>query len=192
VIPSSTDCEPNVYIHETATVGEGCKIGANAWIGPDVRIGDGCEIGPGAVIGSIGFGYERDKDGNWLRKPHKFGVEIGPDVHVGANAVINRGSWRTTTVGRGSRLDALVFLAHNVVLGQCVMVVAHAELSGSVNVGDGAWIGPRACVLQRLTIGPRALVAAGAVVLRDVRPNVTVAGVPARVIDAKQGVRDKM
>jgi UDP-3-O-[3-hydroxymyristoyl] glucosamine N-acyltransferase LpxD len=175
-----------VHVHPTA------HIDPSAWIGPDVTVGARCHVGPGAVIGSTGFGYTRTEDGAWKRKPHEFGVILDEDVHVGANTCIDRGSWRDTRIGRGCRIDNLVHVAHNVRLGRDVCVVAQAMIAGSVEVHAGAWIGPSASIHQRLTVGQRALVGMGAVVLRDVPPDVTVAGVPARILDDTQGVREDM
>jgi UDP-3-O-[3-hydroxymyristoyl] glucosamine N-acyltransferase LpxD len=168
------------------------EVHPTAWIDPDVTIGAGCIIGPGAVIGSPGFGYTRQPEGYWDPKPHPYGVILDADVHVGANTCIDRGSWRDTRIGRGTRIDNLVHIAHNVRIGRDVCVVALAMIAGSVEVHDGAWIGPSASIHQRLTIGPRALVGMGAVVLRDVEADTTVAGVPAKVIDSAQGVREAM
>jgi UDP-3-O-[3-hydroxymyristoyl] glucosamine N-acyltransferase len=171
---------PSAQVHPTAT------------IHPSAVIGPGCIIGPGAVIGSTGFGYERQPDGTWEPKPHEFGVILDEDVHVGANTCIDRGSWRDTRIGRGTRIDNLCHLAHNVRIGRDVCIVAQAMIAGSVEIHDGAWVGPSASIHQRLTVGPRALVGMGAVVLKDVAANTTVAGVPARVIDSTQGVREAM
>jgi acetyltransferase-like isoleucine patch superfamily enzyme len=79
-----------------------------------------------------------------------------------------------------------------VIVGKRAVVVAQAELSGSVEIGEGAWIGPSACVIQRTKIGAYALVGLGSVVLKDVEPNTTVAGNPARVINDQVGVREVM
>lgn len=178
-------------IHPLAKIGERVQLGANVYIGPDVTVGNGCVIKSGAVIGHDGFGYTSD-DGRWTLRPHQRGVVLEDGVHVGANACIDSGSWRPTHIGRGSKIDNCCHLAHNVVIFEDVIVVAHAMLAGSVTVGSGAWIGPSAAILQRLTIGERALVGMGAVVIRDVPENVTVAGNPARIIDAEQGVREAM
>lgn len=191
-VSPGTHVSPDAYVDEAATVHEDVVIGAHAWIGPGVVVGRGCVIQPGAVIGSDGFGFERGPDGEWVDKPHPYGVVLGEGVHVGANACIDRGSWRDTYIYYGTRIDNLVHVAHNCVLGRGVVVVAQAELSGSVVVGGGAWISPRACVKERLRIGARALVGMGAVVIDSVPADVTVAGNPARVINASLGVRDRM
>lgn len=179
---------PHAHVHDTARIMHGAYIGPNVTIGPD------CLVQPGASIGSPGFGYDRKpaQRSQWQPKPHNHGVILDEDVHIGANACIDAGSWRDTRIGHGTRIDNLVHLAHNVRVGANCMIVAHAMLAGSVSVDDGAWIGPSASIHQHRRIGARALVGMGAVVLEDVEPHTTVAGVPAKVIDATRGVRDVM
>lgn len=178
-------------IHKDAHVGARCQIGAGVVIGSNVAIGDDVVIHAGAVIGEAGFGFTRSEN-EWIDKDHPHGVVIGDGARIGANTVIHRGSWRHTQVCAGARIDAMVFIAHNVILRRSAVVVAGAVLCGSVEVGEGAWIGPRAVIQQRLTIGPKALIGAGAVVTRDVPENVTVAGCPARIINPRVGVREVM
>lgn len=187
-----THVEMSAIIHDDATIGPGCRIGAHVYIGPGVTVGLDCVIKAGAVIGGDGFGYERDGDGRWAPKAHEYGVLIGDDVHIGAGTCVDRGSWRHTYIAPGARVDNLVHVAHNVEIGLDAAVVAHAMLGGSCEVGAGAWIGPSASVKQRVKVGARALVGMGAVVLKDVPENVTVAGNPARIINADVGVRDEM
>jgi UDP-3-O-[3-hydroxymyristoyl] glucosamine N-acyltransferase len=102
---------PPDAIHPTAvvegTVGEGTIVGAHAYIGPLVTIGKDCVIGPGACIGQDGFGYS-NVNGRWIRKPQSHGVWIADDVHIGPNVCIDRGSYRDTRIGRGTRIDNLV------------------------------------------------------------------------------------
>jgi UDP-3-O-[3-hydroxymyristoyl] glucosamine N-acyltransferase len=183
---------PGAYAHETAVIGRNCVLGAHCWVGEGVVLGEGCVIQPGVKLGQDGFGYERDEDGRWVLKAHDFTVRLGDDVHIGANACIDRGSWRDTHIMRGARIDNLVHVAHNAIVGPNAVIVAGAEISGSVLVGAGAWIGPNACIRQRVTIGRAALIGMGAVVLKDVEAHTTVAGNPARVINAEEGVRDRM
>lgn len=191
-VSEKTHFDGAASIHRLATIGPDCWIGAGVCIGEHVVIGAGCVIKPGAVIGFDGFGYERDGDGRWTQKPSTFGVDIGDDVHIGAGTCIDRGSWRDTVIGPGVRIDNLVHVAHNVLVCRDVVIVAHAGLGGSVVVEEGAWIGFGAHVHQRVRIGFSALVGMGAAVLKDVAPNTTVAGVPARVINEEVGVRARM
>jgi UDP-3-O-[3-hydroxymyristoyl] glucosamine N-acyltransferase len=163
-------------------VGEDCYLAHGAHIGPNVRLGRNVRVGPGAVIGWDGFGFDKQPDGTWERKPETHGVVIGDDVEIGANACIDRGSYRDTVIGDGTKVDNLVHVAHNVQIGRNCLVIAGAELSGSVIVGDGAWIAPNACVREHLTVGEGAVIGLGAVVVKDVEANTTVAGNPARVL----------
>lgn len=163
-------------------VGQGTRTHPGSYIGEHVTIGRNCRVGPGAVIGYDGFGYTPGPDGTWDRKPETHGVVIGDNVHIGANTCIDRGSYRDTVIGSGTKIDNLVHIAHNVRVGENCMIIAGAELSGSVVVGDGAWIAPNACVREHLTIGAGAKVGLGAVVVKDVEPGTTVVGNPARVM----------
>lgn len=164
-------------------------ISPSAFIGAGVRIGAGCRIGPGAVIGWEGFGYSPDPDGGWKRKPETHSVVIGDNVDIGANTCIDRGSYRDTVIGAGTKVDNLVHIAHNVHVGQDCLIIAGAEVSGSVVIGAGTWVGPNACIKEHLNIGARAMVGIGSVVIRDVPADTTVAGNPARVLNAEVGVR---
>lgn len=153
---------------------------------PNVKIHPSCKIGPGVQLGVVGFGYEwaagRWPEKTWEEKPQSFGVVIWPWVHIGANSVVARGSYRDTEIGWGSKLDAMVFVAHNALIGRNCLIVAHTEISGSVVLGDGVILGPSVTVKEHITIGDNALIGAGAVVLRDVPPNEVWVGNPARFL----------
>jgi UDP-3-O-[3-hydroxymyristoyl] glucosamine N-acyltransferase len=155
------------YVHPSAVVHPRVSIGKNVW------------VGPGAVIGFDGFGWFKSGD-RWEQKPQNYGVVIEDDVHIGANTCIDRGSYRHTVIGKGTKVDNLVHIAHNVQVGKHCLIIAQAELSGSVVVEDNCWIGPRACVREHLRIGKGSLVGIGSVVVKDVEPGTTVYGVPAK------------
>jgi UDP-3-O-[3-hydroxymyristoyl] glucosamine N-acyltransferase len=162
-------------------------IHPSAVIYDHVEVGDNVTIGAGCVIGGPGFGYEWDDDLYlWVKKPETHGVVIEDDVHIGANTCIDRGSYRDTVIGAGTRIDNLVHVAHNVQVGRNCLVIAQAELSGSVVVEDNCWIGPRACVREHLTIGHDSLVGIGSVVVKDVEPHTTVMGVPAKPKETRE------
>jgi len=157
------------------------QIYPNAWIGPDVTIGAGCIIGPGAVIGFDGFGYDPpDHDGRRAWRDHPYGVIIEDDVHIGANTCIDRGRHRDTVIRQGARIDNLVHIAHNVHIGRNVVVIAHAMLAGTTDIGDDAYIAPGAQICDHVTIGERSMVGLGSVVLEDVPEGEVWAGTPAR------------
>lgn len=157
-------------------------ISPQATIAPCVKMGSGCRVKAGAVLGLDGFGFERDESGVPIRLPHIGGVVLGQHVEVGANTVIARGTMSDTVIGDHVKLDDLVFIAHNAKIGARTMVVANAEISGSVSIGEDSWVGPGACIRDNVTIGHNALIGMGAVVVEDVGPYAVVCGNPARVL----------
>jgi UDP-3-O-[3-hydroxymyristoyl] glucosamine N-acyltransferase len=184
--------DSTAVIDSTAEVTAGCYIGPRCVVGPavvlhphvvlmeDVHIGLGSVVFGGTVIGSDGFGYERDEDGSVLKFRHIGGVRIGMNVEVGANTCIDRGSLGHTTIDDDARIDNLVHIAHNVHVGRGAFVIALAMIGGSTDIADGAWIAPGAVLRNAITIGPRATVGLGAVVTRSVPADEIVLGNPAR------------
>jgi UDP-3-O-[3-hydroxymyristoyl] glucosamine N-acyltransferase len=134
---------------------------------------------PGARIGQEGFGFVSTKDG-FLSIPQLGRVILEDDVEVGANATIDRGSSRDTVIGAGSRLDNLVQIGHNVVLGRCCVIVAQVGISGSTVLEDFVRVGGQAGVAGHLRIGQRAEIGAQAGVMSDMAPGVKVLGSPAQ------------
>ncbi|HEU5336109.1 MAG TPA: UDP-3-O-(3-hydroxymyristoyl)glucosamine N-acyltransferase [Terriglobales bacterium] len=152
--------EAGVVIGERAVIGDGSRIGAGAVIGAGVLVGLECNLAPnvtiypgvrlgnrvivhaGAVLGSDGFGYVRDPaTGRYEKFPQIGGLEIGDDVEIGANTTVDRGALDLTVIGRGTKLDNLVHVGHNVRIGEDVVIAAQTGFSGSITVEDGAVIG---------------------------------------------------
>jgi UDP-3-O-[3-hydroxymyristoyl] glucosamine N-acyltransferase len=179
-------------IHPTVRLGQGCviengvTIGAHTRIGPNAvilrgsRIGEHCLIRATAVIGDEGFGFEREPDGRPLRFVHLGGVRIGNHVEIGNATMVCRGTLGDTIVEDYVKIDNLVHVAHNCHLEEGAMIIAGAEVSGAVRVGKNAWIGPNACVIQKVQLGEGSLVGIGAVVLKNVDAGAVVVGNPAK------------
>lgn len=172
-------------IHAGVAVGEGSRIGAGCVIYPNVTIYPGCVVGDrvivhaGAVIGSDGFGYAFE-DGEHLKIPHLGRVVIEDDVEIGANTTVDRATLGETRIGRGTKIDNLVQVGHNVVIGPGSIIVAQVGIGGSVRIGEGTLLGGQAGVVDHVTIGAGARIGGRAGVTKDVAPGATMSGFPAR------------
>lgn len=188
VVHSEAKIAPDTYIGPHAVIGK-CSIDSgsilygNNYLYDGVKLGKNVTVHAGAVIGSDGFGYHAGKEQEWLKFEHVGGVEIGHGVEIGANTCIDRGALGNTIIGDGTKIDNLVHIAHNVRIGRHCLIIAHAMIGGSCTIGDHAWIAPNAGIMQKTHIGENATVGLGAVVLHDVPPGETWAGVPAHKIE---------
>ena len=195
LVDPTAEIGPLAVIETGAEIGPGCRIGPCAVIGSGVKVGRDCRIGahvslshallgarvyiyPGARIGQEGFGFAPTKDG-FLSVPQLGRVIVEDDVEVGANATIDRGSSQDTVIGAGSRLDNLVQIGHNVVLGRCCVIVAQVGISGSTVLEDFVRVGGQAGITGHLRIGQGAEIGAQAGVMSDLVPGAKVVGSPA-------------
>jgi UDP-3-O-[3-hydroxymyristoyl] glucosamine N-acyltransferase len=196
LVDPSAEVGPLSVIEAGAEIGPCCRIGPCAIIGQGVVIGRDCRIGahvsvshallgrrvsiyPGARIGQEGFGFASTKSG-FLTVPQLGRVILEDDVEVGANTTIDRGSARDTVIGAGSRLDNLVQIGHNVVLGRCCVIVAQVGISRSTTIEDFVQIGGQAATAGHLRIGRGAQIGAQAGVISDVPAGAKVLGSPAQ------------
>lgn len=181
-------------VHPTAVIGQnvvienGCQVGANCVIEHNVvlhegvRLGENCRIRSCSSIGGDGFGFERLSDNVSIRFPHLGGVKVGNDVEIGACTAVARGTLSDTIIEDGVKVDNLVHVAHNCRIRKGAFVIACAELSGGVTVGESAWVAPNSCTHQKITIGRNSIVGLGAVVTKDVPDSSVYAGNPAKKI----------
>lgn len=181
---------PDVRLAAGVVIGAGVVLHEGVEIGPGTclahtAVGKGTRIGANCSIGLPGFGFERAETGEWFRFPHVGRVEIGSDVEVGSNTCIDRGALGATRIEAGAKIDNLVHIAHNVVIGAHALVIANTMVAGSVVIGEGAWIAPSASILNQLTVGANSVIGLGAVVIRNVPPGMTVVGNPARSMDQR-------
>jgi UDP-3-O-[3-hydroxymyristoyl] glucosamine N-acyltransferase len=151
-------------------------------IADDVKIGRHCLIRSNSVIGEEGFGFEYEEDGTPIRIPHLGSVEIGDFVEIGNFTAIARGTLKNTIIHSHVKIDNLVHIAHNCIIGEKSMVIACAEVSGSSIVGKKCWLGAGCSTMQKIKIGDNCLIGIGAVVLKDVLPGAVMAGNPAKLI----------
>lgn len=177
---------PFTHVAAECSVGEGTVIHGHVFVYAKTVIGRNVTIHAGTVIGADGYGYQRNERGELEKFPHIGGVVIEDDVEIGSNTSIDRGTLGNTILKQGARIDNLVHIAHNVVVGRNAAVIAHAMVGGSTVIGDEAWIAPSAVLRDGLTIGAKAVVGLGAVVLEDVPEGATVIGNPARVYEKKR------
>ena len=171
---------PNVVIESGCIICENVIIEANTVIHSGTTIGANTRIRSCSSIGGDGFGFERLPDGTPLRFPHLGGVTIGENVEVGSCAAIARGTLSNTTIDSYVKIDNLVHIAHNVHVKKAAFIIACAELSGGVEVGENAWVAPNSCTHQKIIIGDGAIVGLGAVVTTDIPTMTVFAGNPAR------------
>jgi UDP-3-O-[3-hydroxymyristoyl] glucosamine N-acyltransferase len=180
--------DPSAKISPTAYLGRGVKVGARSVIGhhvvvaDGVTIGDDCIIKSNTVIGEAGFGFERDEAGIPCRVMHLGSVTIGNRVEIGSLNTVCRATLGSTIVEDDVKTDDHVHIAHNCRVRRGALLTACVELSGGVDVGEFAWIGPNSSVIQKVVIGKNAYVGIGSNITKSVAEGVAVAGNPARVL----------
>jgi UDP-3-O-[3-hydroxymyristoyl] glucosamine N-acyltransferase len=209
-VDPSAECGAGVTLEERVVIREGVKIGERSWIGAGsvigahATIGQGCELYPhvtvypgvrlgnrviahsGAVLGSDGFGYVRDRaSGHHEKFPQVGHLEIGDDVEIGANSTIDRGALEVTRIGRGTKIDNLVHVGHNVRIGEDVVIAAQTGVSGSAVIGNDVVIGGQVGIADHVRIEAGAILGAqsGIPTKKVIRGRgITFWGTPARPI----------
>ena len=178
-IGRGTRIESGVHIGEGVVIGAGCYLGPNVVVMAGARLGDRVRIHGGTVIGADGFGYVW-AEGRHLKIPQLGRVIIEDDVELGANVCVDRATFGSTIIRRGTKVDNLVQIAHNNVIGEDVIITGQVGLSGSVTVGNRVMFGGQSGVVDHVTIGDDARIGAASPVTKDVKPGETVWGFPAR------------
>ncbi|MCI0406479.1 MAG: UDP-3-O-(3-hydroxymyristoyl)glucosamine N-acyltransferase [candidate division Zixibacteria bacterium] len=167
------------YVGRDVEIGEGCLFHPNVTIRERVKIGNRVIIHSGTVVGSDGFGYAKEK-GVYHKIPQVGTVVIEDDVELGANVTIDRATMGETRIGKGTKIDNLVQIAHNVKIGENSIIVSQVGISGSTEVGKNVTIAGQVGLTGHLHIGDGAIIAAQSGVHRDVKPGQIVLGSPAR------------
>jgi len=178
-IGAGTVISPQCYVGYKATLGEDCWLYPQVSLREEVRIGNRAIVHNGTVIGSDGFGYSVDGQGVRTKIMQTGIVEIGDDVEIGANVTIDRARFGKTIIGNGVKIDNLVQIAHNVVIGDHSVLVAQSAVAGSTHIGNKVIIAGQAGIAGHLHIGAGAVIAATSAVAKDVEPGAYVIGIPA-------------
>jgi len=198
LLETGVTVEPGAVIGPEARIGRGTTIAAGSIIGYRVYVGRDCYVGPnasvthallgnhvtihaGAAIGQDGFGFAMGKSGH-VKVPQIGRVIIQDGVEIGANSTIDRGALRDTVIGEGTKIDNLVQIGHNVVIGMHCIIVAQTGISGSAELGDFVTLGGQVGVLGHVKIGAGAQIAASSNVRGDVPPCVRWGGTPAKPV----------
>lgn len=169
---------PNVTIYEGVVLGDDVTVHAGASIRERSRIGNRVTIHNGAVIGGDGFGYAPDGDG-WFKIPQIGIVIIEDNVEIGANTTIDRAAMEVTCIGRGTKIDNLVQIAHNCQIGENCIIVAQAGIAGSTKLGKHVTLGGQVAIVDHLTIGDNAMISGQSGVFNNVASGAVMSGTPA-------------
>lgn len=188
---------PFVYVAGGSVIGDNSRIMAHCYIGQNVTIGSECLIYPGViildrckignrviihsgtVIGSDGFGYAQDETGEHIKVPQTGIVVIEDDVEIGANCTIDRATFGETRIKRGSKIDNLVTIAHNVTIGEECILAGQVGVAGSSKIGNRVIMGGQVGIADHVTIGDFVMIGAKSGVASDVKPYMEIVGIPA-------------
>jgi len=180
-IGDNTRIGPNVVIENDVVIGNDTLIHAGAVVRHGVKVGNRVILHPGVVLGAEGFGFA-PIGGRYEKIPQVGIVIVEDDVDIGANTTIDRAFLGATRICRGAKLDNLIQIAHNVVVGPHTVIAAQTGISGSTIIGQGVMIGGQVGTVGHIEIGEGVKIGAQSGVSKDVPPGITIFGYPARPI----------
>jgi UDP-3-O-[3-hydroxymyristoyl] glucosamine N-acyltransferase len=178
-IGAGTEIFPNTTIMENVRIGENVRLYPNVTVYENTVIGDRSIIHAGAVLGAFGFGY-KSGSGRHLLSAQLGNVVIGEDVEVGANTTIDRGTYDSTTIGNGSKIDNLVMVGHNCQIGEHNLLCSQVGIAGSCETGKYVVMGGQVGLADHLTIGDQVQIGAKSGLMHDAEPKQKLFGIPAR------------
>ncbi|UCD52200.1 MAG: UDP-3-O-(3-hydroxymyristoyl)glucosamine N-acyltransferase [Phycisphaerales bacterium] len=192
VIADDVEIGANTVLGSGCYIGEGSKIGSDCRLDSNVTVYHQCTIGnhvilqSGVRIGSIGFGYSF-LDGSHRLVPHNGGVVLADFVEIGANTCVDRAKFGNTMVGAGTKIDNLVQIGHNVVIGKCCLIAAQVGVAGSCRLGNGVVLAGQVGLADNIEIGDGAMIGAQSGVISNVAAGKKLAWTPA--VDVREAAR---
>ena len=174
-VGEGTVLQASVFLGRAAVVGRDCWLGAHTVVAQECVLGDRVRLQPGAIIGADGFGYETVQ-GRHEKIPQIGNVVLGDDVEIGANTTIDRARFSHTVVGEGTKIDNLVQIGHNCIIGRHCLLVAQVGIAGSTTLGDYVVMGGQAGVVGHLHLGSYSQVGAQSGINQDLPPRSAVSG----------------
>jgi UDP-3-O-[3-hydroxymyristoyl] glucosamine N-acyltransferase len=177
-IGAGTALDAQVYVGANVRIGRDCRVFPQVTLREGTHLGDRVIVHSGAVIGADGFGYARD-GARYVKIPQVGRVVLDDDVEIGANAAVDRATLGATRIGRGTKIDNLVQIAHNVQVGEDTVIVAQVGISGSSQIGSRVTIAGQVGVVDHVRIGDNVVIGAQAGVTKDVPQGAVVLGSPA-------------
>lgn len=169
---------PFTYVGKSE-IDEGTIIHGNCFVFDNVKIGKNVSINAGSIIGSEGFGYELNEKNEYEKFIHIGGVEIHDNVDIGANTCVVRGALANTIIGEGTKIDNLVHIGHNAIIGKHCIITANNMVGGSVRIEDHSWLGPSSSTLNQLTLAKNSYAGLGSVITKNLPSGEVWAGNPA-------------
>lgn len=178
-IGENTTIYPNSYIGDNSVIGSNCTVYPGVKMYDNCVIGNQCTIHSGAVIGSDGFGFAPQSDNNYMKVAQIGNVILEDHVEIGSNTTIDRATMGSTVIKKGVKLDNLIQVAHNVVIGENTVIAAQSGIAGSSKVGKNCMFGGQVGLSGHIKIGDQVKIAAQSGLSSNVRDNKTVMGAPA-------------
>lgn len=178
VVGRGSILHPGVVLYAGARIGEDCLLHAGAVVREGCRLGNRVILQPNAVIGSDGFGFAPDGD-RYYKIPQVGIVELGDDVEVGACACIDRAAMGVTRVGRGTKLDNLVQIGHNVSIGEDTILVAQVGIAGSTRIGNHCTFGGQSATVGHIQVGDNVMLGGQSAIAGDTEGPQVLSGSPA-------------
>ena len=182
-IGTNTTIYPFCYIGKNTKIGKNCIIYPNVVIREEVTIGNGVIIHPGGVIGGDGFGYDSQKDGTYIKIPQLGTVVIEDDVELGACVTIDRARFNKTVIGKGSKIDNMVQIAHNVIIGPNCVIAAQSGIAGSAEIGKNVIFGGQVGVKDHVKVGDFVIAGAKTGIHKSYPANTVLFGYPAKPVE---------